>query len=239
MKLIVFLLLFPLTLAANPARRVIVKKDEVVTVKTALGIATIIQVPDQPTSVVLGDSAAFKVEYLDQAITIKPLHRNATSNLYIHTNYDRYSVKLVTGAQAVADYVVYLSPYSVPNPKTDQAANKTLRWKTIGVSKKTSIGQITLLRIAKTSSAILIEMEISPDKNRRLDPGVFWLKQGFENRPIQDLLLSSLDAKKSQPVIVTLIVRKADLKQNFPAVVEVKSGSTTTFTLTKEWLWKD
>ncbi len=239
MKWLLFLALFPLSLAANPARRILVHKDEVVTVKTALGIATIIQVPDQPTSVVLGDSSAFKVEYLDQAITIKPLHGHATSNLYIHTDYDRYSVKLATGVQTVADYVVYLSPYRAPIPKAEPTSDKALRWKTIGLSKKFIIGRITLTRIAKTPSAVLVEMEISPKENRRLDPGIFWLKQGAENRPIQDLLLSTLDAKKNQPVMATLVVRKADLKPSSPATIEVRSGSTTSFTLTEESLWKN
>src|SRR5271163_1125096 len=127
MKWLLVLLSFAAGFAASPARKVRVRKDEVITVRTALGIATIIQVPDQPTSVVLGDSSAFKVEYLNQAITIKPLHGRATSNLYIHTDYERYSVKLVTGQQSVADYVVYLAPYQVPKPKSE-ALNPGIRW---------------------------------------------------------------------------------------------------------------
>jgi hypothetical protein len=236
MKWLFILALFPLTTMANPARRIVVHKDEVVTVKTALGIATIIQVPDQPTSVVLGDSSAFKVEYLNQAITIKPLHGHATSNLYVHTDYERYSVKLVTGVQTAADYVVYLSPFRSPDPRPD-VTGQTLRWKTIGVRKKSAIGWLTLTRLAKTSSAVLVDIEILPNQNRRLDPGIFWLRQGADNRPIQDLLLSTLDAKKGHPVTATLVVRRADLKPQSPSTFEVKSGGTTTFTLTKESLW--
>ena len=132
MSCLLFLLLFPLNLSANPARKVVVHRDEVVTVKTAVGIASIIQVPDQPTSLVLGDSAAFKVEYLNQAITVKPLHGHATSNLYIHTDFERYSVKLVAGAQAAADYVVYLTPFEAPKPKRE-ALDKNIHWQSIGM----------------------------------------------------------------------------------------------------------
>jgi type IV secretory pathway VirB9-like protein len=73
--------------ADTRVRRVQVQSDQIVTIKTAIGIATIIQVPDRPNSIVVGDLSAFKVEYLDQAITIKPLHSGARSNLYVYTDY--------------------------------------------------------------------------------------------------------------------------------------------------------
>ncbi len=238
MSFLLFFLLFPISLAANPARKIIVRKDEVVTVKTALGIATIIQVPDQPTSVVLGDSAAFKVEYLNQAITIKPLHGRATSNLYIHTDYNRYSVKLVTGAQSSADYVVYLKSYEAPKPKSEAHASN-LHWKDIGVRRSSEFGEIVFRRMAQTPTAIRLEFEITPNRSGRIDPGSFWLLQGKVNKPIQDLLLSTLDAKKGERVTATLIVRKSDLKTGEAAVVDIRLKNTASFHLSKELLWKN
>src|SRR5690606_17824343 len=94
--------------ASGRVRKVEVKPDQIVTVRTAIGIATIIQVPERPNSIVVGDQSAFKVEYLDQAITIKPLHGSAKSNLYIYTDYRRFNVQLVTTSEPAADYVVYL-----------------------------------------------------------------------------------------------------------------------------------
>ncbi len=84
--------IFLLVLSLSPSawakvRKVEVTKDQVVTVRTVIGIATIIQVPDKPNSIVVGDLAGFKVEYLDQAITIKPLDGRARSNLYIYTDF--------------------------------------------------------------------------------------------------------------------------------------------------------
>lgn len=237
MNYLLFLLFFPLSLSANPARKIVVHKDEVITVKTAVGIASIIQVPDQPTSVVLGDSAAFKVEYLNQAITIKPLHGHATSNLYIHTDFDRYSVKLVTGAQASADYVVYLKPFEVPRPKSE-VLNKNLLWRNVGARKKSSFGSAEFSRVAKTSTSIFLEIQLMPNRDTQLDPGSFWLLQGKTSRPIQDLLLSSLEAKKNQPVTATLVVRKSDLKAGESAVVDVRLKESMSFTLSKELLWK-
>ena len=67
--------------SASKVRKVFMASDEIVTVRTALGIATIIQVPEKPNSVVLGDQNSFRVEYLDQAITIKPLHGGANEQV--------------------------------------------------------------------------------------------------------------------------------------------------------------
>ena len=73
-----FALILAGIVGASPAiadahvRRVAVQPDQIVTVRTAIGIATIIQVPDSPNSVVVGDQSAFKVEYLDRAIALTP-----------------------------------------------------------------------------------------------------------------------------------------------------------------------
>ncbi len=98
-------------------RKFEVKTDQIVIVKTAIGVATIIQVPDRPTSLVVGDSEAFKIEYLDQAITIKPLRSNAKSNLYIYTDWRRFNVQLVTSSESAADYIVYLNAKQEKRPK--------------------------------------------------------------------------------------------------------------------------
>ncbi|MEN0057571.1 MAG: hypothetical protein AAGB31_01955 [Bdellovibrio sp.] len=54
----ILMFLLPLSTWAR-VRTVEVKKDQIVTVRTALGVATIIQVPDRPNSLVVGDQSAF------------------------------------------------------------------------------------------------------------------------------------------------------------------------------------
>ena len=103
-------------------RHVNLKPDEITTVKTAPGLATIIQVPDTPTRLVIGNKSAFKVEYLDKAVTIKPLRSLAGTNLYIYTDHHRYNVKLVSTKKTLADYVVYLKPR--PPPTKPEITNK-------------------------------------------------------------------------------------------------------------------
>ena len=58
------------------------KPDQILLVKTALGIATIVETPESIQSAIIGDQSGFKIEYLDRAVTIKPLRASARSNLY-------------------------------------------------------------------------------------------------------------------------------------------------------------
>lgn len=111
-------LFFPEFSNAERIRRVVLAKDQIAKVQTAIGVATIIQVPDQPTSLVVGNQEGFKVEFLDTAITVKPLSANAKSNLYIYTDYRRFDVQLFTAQESTADYVVYLEEKKVPKLKS-------------------------------------------------------------------------------------------------------------------------
>src|SRR5580704_8633889 len=72
------------------------KPDQILLVKTALGIATIIETPETVQSAIIGDQSAFKVEYLDRAVTIKPLRAGAKTNLYLQTANRRYDLRLET-----------------------------------------------------------------------------------------------------------------------------------------------
>jgi len=118
-------------MSSQRVRKVEVNGDQIVTVRTSIGIATIIQVPDRPNSVVVGDQDSFKVEYLDQAITIKPLTSGAKSNLYVYTDWKRFNVELISGAQASADYVVYLTL-----PALKKKADPPIMWKSYRNSLK-------------------------------------------------------------------------------------------------------
>jgi hypothetical protein len=62
-----------------------------------------------PNSVVVGDQDSFKVEYLDQAITIKPLSGEEPRVISIFIPIGNgLMLSLFQGSEAIADYVVYL-----------------------------------------------------------------------------------------------------------------------------------
>lgn len=236
MKVLALLLACVLTLpsiASSKVRRVEVKPDQIITVKTAIGIATIIQVPDRPNSIVVGDQAGFKVEYLDQAITIKPLQGGAKSNLYIYTDYRRFNVQLVTTSEPAADYVVYLEI-----PKEKEKSSK-ISWSRFRNQLKNDELTIETKRLAQTKDgALLVEFEISSNDKLKLRPEWIWLTQNGATRPIHNLLLSSQSLNERAPVQAVMQILKSDVSPTEPLKLELRRKKTSYLTIPKVNSWK-
>lgn len=97
---------------------------------------------------------------------------------------------------------------------------------------------MTLTRIAKSQSTVLVEFKIVANQDGKLDPGVFWLIQGSDVKPIQDLLLSGLQVKKGEQATATLIIKNSELNPNANASIQIRVKRAASFLLSKEMLWK-
>lgn len=236
MKPILFVLLLAFStsaLASSRVRKVEVKADQIVTVKTAVGIATIIQMPDRPNSIVVGDQAAFKVEYLDQAITIKPLHGGAKSNLYIYTDYRRFNVQLVTSTEAAADYVVYLE-----NEK-EKAKSSRISWSTFRNSLRNDEVTVETKRIAKTKDGVLlVELQVLSSEKLKFKPDWIWLTQNGTTRPIHGLMLSGQSLSEKSSIQGVLQILKSDISTSDPIRLELRRKKTSYLTIPKVNAWK-
>ena len=240
-KLLILLTFCILTWNSNATqrvRRVPVQGDQIVTVRTSVGIATIIQVPDRPNSVVVGDQDAFKVEYLDQAITIKPLSGGAKSNLYIYTNWKRYNVELVSGQEVVADYVVYLD-----NPKEKESTRSNsetgIKWTDFKNTLRNDSLQLNVKRVGRAKDGVLlVEFSISSKKKEVFKPEWLWLTQEGETRPIHNLFLSALETSPQKGISGVLQMREADLNTSEPVRLELRKAKVSYLTIQKVNLWK-
>ena len=224
--------------ADQRVRRVSVQGDQIVTVRTSLGIATIIQVPDRPNSVVVGDQDAFKVEYLDQAITIKPLSGGAKSNLYIYTDWKRFNVALISGNEAVADFVVYLD---IPKEKPQASAKSEsgIRWTDLKNSLKSDALTLSVKRVGRTKDGILlIEFVVSSSQKESFKPEWLWLTQAGETRPIHNLFMSALEVAPQRAISGVLQVREIDLNTNAPMRIEMRKKKISYLTIQKVSSWK-
>jgi len=229
-----FVVLLPLVVSQSFAqiRKVAVKEDSILTVKTALGIATIIQVPETIQSAIIGDQSGFKVEYLDRAVTIKPLRWGAKTNLYLVTDKRRHNLRLQTGAQEAADYIVY-----VQNPERPKPTTKWAR-----INKATSQGELkfTVERIGFTSGGfILLDCSLSTKASHSLQvkPNEIWVKQNNQSRTINSLFLSDVKVDKKTPLKIGVSLAKSDLLIGKPITVEIQNQRTLSINLT-ESLWK-
>lgn len=238
LTLLVFSLLTVNSNAAQRVRRVPVQGDQIVTVRTSIGIATIIQVPDRPNSVVVGDQDSFKVEYLDQAITIKPLSHGAKSNLYIYTDWKRFNVELVSGSESVADYVVYLE-----NPKekpiTQGRSDSGIKWTEFKNNLKNENLELHVKRVGRAKDGILlVEFTVSSKKKEAFKPEWIWLTQNGETRPIHNLFLSALEASPQRGISGVMQMREVDLNTSEPVRLELRRKKLSYLTISKVASWK-
>ncbi len=219
-------------------RRVPVNGDQIVTVRTSIGIATIIQVPDRPNSVVVGDQDSFKVEYLDQAITIKPLSGIAMSNLYIYTDWKRYNVELVSGSETVADYVVYLeNPKEKPQTVTNKESG--IKWTEFKNSLRSDSFSLSVKRLGRTKDGILlVEFHVTSSKKEVFKPDWLWLTQNGETKPIHNLFMSALEVASQKGISGVLQIREIDLNLNEPIRIELRRNRISYLTIQKASLWK-
>jgi hypothetical protein len=204
-------------------------------VRTAIGIATIIQVPDNPNSVVVGDQSAFKVEYLDRAITIKPLSFGAKSNLYVYTDWRRYNVQLIAGPEAAADYVVYLE-----NPRASPARGSSgITWTTFQNHLRNENLRVEAKRLGRAKSGVLlVELTISGEKREPFKPEWIWVTQAGVVRPIQSLFLSAVEVKPGTPISCVIQLLASDLRPEEPIRAELRREKTSYFTIPKVSTWK-
>lgn len=234
--LLVFSLLALNSNATQRVRRVPVQGDQIVTVQTSIGIATIIQVPDRPNSVVVGDQDSFKVEYLDQAITIKPISGGARSNLYIYTDWKRYNVELVSGQESVADYVVYLD-----NPKevTRSSPDTGIKWTDFRNTLRNDSLQLNVKRVGRARDGILlVEFSVSSKKKESFKPEWLWLTQEGETCPIHNLFLSALEVSPQRGILGVMQMRESDLRTSGPVRLELRKVKVSYLTIQKVNSWK-
>lgn len=231
--MLIFYLVLTVSAEAR-VRRVTVSGDSIVSVRTAIGIATIIQVPDRPNSVIVGDQEAFKVEYLDQAITIKPLHGGAKSNLYVYTDWRRFNVQLITGSESLADYVVYLD-----NPKPLKEKGEFSTWRTYSNFMKNDEITFEATRLGQLKeNLIAIEFKVGTQKNVKFDPSSIWLTQNGKTKPIHNLFVSDLDLKQKIKMTGVIQILASDVDTSTPLRIELRRKKTSYMTLPKVDSWK-
>ncbi len=234
---IIFLLIYSFSgFAASRVRHVEVVGDQVVTVKTSVGIATIIQVPDRPNSVVVGDMDSFKVEYLDQALTIKPLLNGVKSNLYIYTDWKRFNVEIVSGDKMTADYIVYLENPKIQKPSITQRL--PVEWVAYKNSLKNENISLEVKRLGIFKKFVLVELFIQSSSKERIKPEWIWATQAGKMIPLHNLFLSKLDLQRGKGISGLIELSRDELDLGKPIRLELKRKRTSYLTIPKVNSWK-
>ena len=124
------------------------------------------------------------MEYLDKAITIKPLRALVGTNLYIYTDHNRYNVRFVSTQKHLADYVVYLKPRVSLEPGVEHKPRdklkkdsekeadilKNIQWKKFKTFLNNEEIRLIVNKIGSTKNGIhAIDFSIYSIKDERVD----------------------------------------------------------------------
>lgn len=206
------------------------KVDEILEIKTALGIATIIQIPDSVQQAIVGDQSAYRIEYVDKAVTIKPLRYGAKTNLYLFTQKRRYNLRLDVVPQNLAFYIVYIK---------DQDAGSGPSWRPLNKVVTAKDVNLKLVKVGTTRDGfLLLDLEVTSKGPLKIAPSDFWARQGAESKTVNSLFLSKPEIRQGQVGYIGMSFQRSELNQK-PLVVELKiKGERLRLEVPREFLWK-
>ena len=231
MRVLTFILTILFVYISNAqVRSLYPKQDEILTVRTALGIATIIQLTDVIQSAIIGDQSGFRVEYIDKAVTIKPLRYGVKTNLYLVTEKKRYNLRLMTLNQETADFIVYIKEPTVI---------ETVKWKYLNQTIKNKSGSLNITRVGRsTKGFILIEARLIPSQDTAFLPKHIWIKQKDKPKVINGLYISHSIATKGKPIAIGISLAQSDLEIKKSITLELNQAQTLSVTISEANLWR-
>lgn len=231
-----FIVVFSLSLisfAQGSVRSITPKEDEIIQIRTALGIATLVQLPETIQSAIIGDQTAFRVEPVDRSITVKPLRYGAKTNLYLLTDKKRYNLRLTALSQDSADYIVYV--------KENTLKASSVKWYDYRGKKEDDYKTLSIKRVGHTQSGfLLIEGEIraiSPS-GVLISPEYFWIRQSGNQKIINSIYLSDLKAVASKPIQFGLSIAKTDLVSKSGLIFEYGSDKKLGLNFSEGVVWR-
>jgi hypothetical protein len=175
---------------ASHVRDLPLRPKDVGVVNTAVGYSTVIQLNSKPLNVVLGDQSSFRVEYINDSVTIKPVRSAAKSNLFIFTENDRFSLTVRSGPSSLVDYIVHLRRI-FEDPKQAKVIKMGVKVK--GVT-------LTLIRSVYSAPNVYLDFVLESSQPKTIRPEDLRILFGKSVVPIRTLYLEHIHLKPSQPV---------------------------------------
>jgi len=217
-------LLIPILTQANAVREVVSVSDSLITIHTTLGYSTILEFQEKPVSSILGDQDAFKLEYVGNSITLKPLFANAHSNLFVYTGFERFNFSLVTSPLSNTDYVVRITKSGGEKSPQSEPHTEKSPYLLIQINQKSSKDDFTLkvdeIDLARDSSdprsASLIKFNLaSSGDTYKFIPASLGVKQSGQFLDIESIYLDRTETSKNlAPVNGVIALLNQQWKRN-------------------------
>ncbi|MBI3601517.1 MAG: hypothetical protein HY209_01275 [Candidatus Omnitrophica bacterium] len=83
-------------------------EEDVMKVNTSIGYCTVLEFPEKPMLVTIGDNSLIQVEIPQnsKSVVIKPLQQSGETNLFVFTPNQRFNYKVIIGGAEQMDYVL-------------------------------------------------------------------------------------------------------------------------------------
>ncbi|HLB59835.1 MAG TPA: TrbG/VirB9 family P-type conjugative transfer protein [Bdellovibrionota bacterium] len=169
----------------------VVSPKSISTIHTSVGYTSLIELPDRPRNVVIGDQDAFKVEFLGNTLAVKPLMSGVRTNLFIFTESDRFNCTLVSGSTSQVDYIVRL----------ESNTPEVVRLNLLKTNGLYSVQLFDLKRGRRTAiNTLRFKIINDTDSKILLDP--YQINILLKNRPlpIESIFLESKSVKPHQAI---------------------------------------
>lgn len=104
LTLLTIFITFPAS--AGKVNTMVLKDQEIGLIRTAIDISTAIYFDSRPNNAIVGAQDAYKVEFIKNFVTVKPVIPNVRTNLLVFTDKDVFHFNLVTGPKSKANEIV-------------------------------------------------------------------------------------------------------------------------------------
>lgn len=206
------------------------KPDEIIDVRAALGIATLIYLPAAVLPSIIGDQTAFRIDTLPSGVSVKPIRAGARTNLYLMTEKERFNFRLSTFPADRADFVVYIGR---GEPEQETAWTES--------SRESATDQISIRinRIGRSRRGFLLfDGVLRSSALLKIRPEDFWITQKKESVVIDSLFVSQREARPGNPIRFALALAVSDLSEKKPLLLEFRGQRSISLALPDVTAWK-
>ncbi len=189
---------------ASQVKELKLKPADVGLINTAIGYSTVLQLTQKPQNVVLGDQSAFRIEFINDSITIKPLKFGAKSNIFVFTESDRFNLTVKSGNAALVDYVVRIRRV-FPDRQKINLLNL--------ISTQRNL-KLTILRATEKDSELFLDFNIKNLRHKSLfvRPDTFRFSACNFFRPIRSPYIENQNLAAGSSTAGTLLVPLTSIK---------------------------
>lgn len=183
------------------------------------GFSSVLEFPEAPTRVVLGDSESFQVERLDRSLVVKTLTNYATSNLFVYFQEAEPRLFILTASEdAEPTYYKRFDPPLKPVQQEPRGAST----KRSAVPSKRETKVIDTLFDEK-KDYFTVEISIAADSHASIHPNWELIRLTFNGKPIKPFRLWSerKDIQKDSSARARFIFVKPNIPRDLKGVTLV------------------